>query len=130
MLVLRIPRSPDGPLGMLALVTRLGGGLDPKVHQGVGYSLRPEWTIDDQPFATAETCAAGWWLVRREPLAATLNRTYGAQDALLGDGTSTRAPRRSAAEIAFDTLCWHRVHGERLLAGAWDWSRSQQSVSK
>src|SRR5207249_444360 len=86
--------------------------------------LRPEWTIDDQPFATEESCAAGWWLVRREPLPTTLNRTYGDQDAALGPGRSGRPARRSAAEITFDTLCWQRVHGERLLATSWDWSRS------
>ena len=124
LLVLRVPRSPDGPLTMLALAARLGGGLDPKVHKGAGYLLRPEWTIDDQPFACAETCAAGWWLVRREPLAATLNRNYNAQDTVIGDGAPGRPPRRSAPEIAFDTLCWQRAHGERLLANAWDWSRS------
>lgn len=127
MLVLRVPRAPDGPLTMLHLVERLGGGLDPKVHQGVGYSLRDEWTIDAQSFATADTCPAGWWLVRRTPLAATCNRTYGAQDALLGDSSPGRPRRRSAVEIAFDTLLWHRVRGERLLAGAWDWSRSESN---
>ena len=125
LLVLRVPRTPERPLTMLELVARLGGGgLDPKVHKGVGYMLRPEWTIDEQPFATADTCAAGWWLVRRDPLPATLNRIYSAQETALGAAPADRPRRRSAAEIAFDTLCWHRVHGERLLASAWDWSRS------
>ena len=124
MLVLRVPRDPDGPLTMLRLAERLGQGLDPSVHKGVGYSLRPEWTIDDQPFATEETCAAGWWLVRREPLPATLNRPYLAQDERLGAAVAGRPRRRSAVEIAFDTLCWQRAHGERLLVNAWDWSRS------
>jgi hypothetical protein len=126
LLVLRVPRDPDGPLTMLALAKRLGG-LDPKVHTGVGYSLRDEWTIDTQPFATDDTCTAGWWLVRRAPLPATCNRTYRAQDdALAGLGTAAngRPARRSAIEIAFDTLLWHRVRGERLLAQTWDWSRS------
>jgi hypothetical protein len=131
LLVLRVPRTAGGPLTMLGLAACLGGGLDPKVHKGTGYTLRPEWTIDDQPFATTETCAAGWWLVQRAPLPATLNRNYNAQDAVLlrnprnpRNGTSDRPVRRSAPEIAFDTLCWQHVHGERLLAGAWDWSRS------
>jgi hypothetical protein len=125
-LVLRVPRDPDQPLTMLALAERLQGGLDPKVHKGVGYSLRDEWTIDTQPFATNDTCAAGWWLVRRRPLPATLNRGYRAQEdvlATLGAGDA-RPARRSAVEIAYDTLLWHRVRGERLLADAWDWSRS------
>jgi len=124
MLVLRIPRDPEGPLTMLRLAARLGSGLDPSVHKGSGYLLRPEWTIDDQPFASTEACAAGWWLVRRAPLPITLNRSYAAQDAALGADSAPRPRRRSAPEIAFDTLLWHRVHGERLLASAWDWSRS------
>jgi len=128
MLVLRLPRDPDGPLTMLRLGGRVGGGLDPKVHKGVGYLLRDEWTIDDQPFAAAETCRTGWWLVRREPLPATFNRGYREQDAVLaalGPTPPERARRRSAVEIAFDTLCWQRAHGEHLLGGAWDWSRSE-----
>ena len=124
MLVLRVPRTPDGPLTMLRLAACLGGGLDPKVHSGVGYLLRPEWTIDDQPFATVETCVPGWWLVRRTPLPATLNRRYAEQETALGSTAPGRPRRRSAPEIAFDTLCWQRVHGERLLADCWDWSRS------
>jgi len=102
MLVLRVPRDPEGPLTMLRLAARLRTGLDPAVHKGVGYLLRPEWTIDDQPFAAEETCTVGWRLVRREPLAETLNRAYADQERVL----------------------WERVHGERLLAAAWDWSRS------
>jgi len=123
-LVLRIPRSPAGPLTMVGLATRFGGGLDPRVHKGTGYMLRPEWTIDDQPFAVEETCAAGWWLVRREPLPTTLNRTYNQQEDALGATPGGRPRRRSAAEIAFDALCWQRAHGEHLLARTWDWSRS------
>jgi len=127
MLVLRVPRDPDGPLTMIALSRRLAGGLDPKVHTGVGYMLRDEWTIDTQPFATTDTCSAGWWLVRRAPVPATYNRGHRAQDdmlAALGAVVEGRPRRRSAVEIAFDTLLWHRVRGERLLADAWDWSRS------
>jgi hypothetical protein len=123
MLVLRLPRSPDGPLSILALAGQIGG-IDPAAHKGVGYSLRPEWTIDGQPFATEETCAAGWWLVRREPARETLNRTYQAQDAVLGAHAPGRPHRRSAVEIVYDTLLWERVHGERLLANTWDWSRT------
>jgi len=123
MLVLRVPRAPEGALSILALATRLGG-LDPATHKGVGYSLRPEWTIDEQPFASEETCTAGWWLVRREPVPETRNRTYQGQDAVLGTHAPGRPHRRSAVEIAYDTLLWERVHGERLLATAWDWSRT------
>ncbi len=126
-LVLRVPRDPTGPLTMLRLAERLHGGLDPKVHKGVGYLLRDEWTIDAQPFATEDVPAAGWWLVRRTPLAATRNLGYRAQDdalAALAPARNGRPRRRSAVEIAYDTLLWHHVRGERLLADAWDWSRS------
>jgi hypothetical protein len=113
---------------MLRLAERLAGGLDPKVHKGVGYLLRDEWTIDAQPFATTETCPSGWRLVRRDPLPATFNLGYRAQDevlATLPPAHPTVPRRRSGVEIAWDTLLWHRTHDERLLAGAWDWSRSE-----
>ncbi len=127
LLVLRVPRDPEGPLTMLRLAARLAGGLDPRVHTGVGYLLRDEWTIDPQPFAAEETCAAGWYLVRREPLPATLNRGYREQDQILAELGPARdgvPRRRRAVEIAWDTLLWERARGERLLAGCWDWSRS------
>jgi hypothetical protein len=127
LLVLRVPRDATGPLTMLQLGERLAGGFDPRVHTGVGYALRDEWTIDTQAFATADTCAAGWYLVRRSLLPATANRVYREQDAVLAalGGSRPGVPRRrSAVEIAWDTLLWERSRGERLLAGAWDWSRS------
>src|SRR3989442_13368057 len=96
MLVLRVPRDPEGPLTMLRLAARLRAGLDPAVHKGVGYLLRPEWTIDDQPFAAEETCTAGWWLVRREPLREALHRAYADQERLLGGASPDRPRRRSA----------------------------------
>jgi len=130
MLVLRVGRLSGQPLTMMGLGAALGGGLDPRVHRGVGYSLRDEWIIDTQPFATQETCEAGWYLVRRTLLPATCNRLYRLQDDLLAalpDGQLRRPRRRSAIEIAFDTLLWHRARGERLLADAWDWSRTPSS---
>ena len=128
-LVLRVPRDPEQPLTMLALAGRLQGGLDPKVHKGVGYSLRDEWTIDSQPFAGTETPVAGWYLVHQRPLPATFNRLYRDQDVLLGGLPSGngRPHRRSAIEIAYDTLLWQRARGARLLANAWDWSRTPSS---
>jgi hypothetical protein len=129
-LVLRIPRDPEGPLTMLRLAERLAGGFDPRVHQGVGYLLRDEWTIDAQGFATRDTCAAGWRLVRRAPLPGSLNRTYRGQDALLAQLGPSRPDvprRRSAVEVAWDTLLWDHARGERLLGDVWDWSRSESS---
>ncbi len=129
-LVLRVPRDAQAPLTMLRLAEHLAGGLDPRVHRGVGYLLRDEWTVDEQPFATEETCPAGWRLVRREPLPATFNLGYRAQDevlAALGPATPAVPRRRSAVEIAWDTLLWQRAHGEHLLRTSWDWSRSEST---
>lgn len=129
LLVLRVARDPEGPLTMLRLETRCGG-LHPKVHQGVGYLLRDEWTIDGQPFAVQETPTAGWYLVRRSPHPATVNRTYRAQEAQLRTLESRRdgvPPRRSAVEAAFDLLCWYRHTGERLLPDTFDWTRSRST---
>jgi hypothetical protein len=129
-LVLRVPRDTGGPLTMLRLAEHLAGGLDPRVHKGVGYLLRDEWTVDAQPFATHESCAAGWYLVRRDPLPATLNVGYREQDAALAALGPTRPGvprRRSGVEIAWDTILWQRARDERLLASAWDWSRSESN---
>lgn len=129
-LVLRVPRDPDGPLTMMRLAERLGGGYDPKVHKGVGYALRDEWTIDIQAFATEDTAAAGWYLVRRALLKSTCNKPYREQDAALaalGAGRAGVPQRRSAIEVAFDTLVWSKARGERLLADGWDWTRSASS---
>lgn len=129
MLVLRIARVANAPLTLLALGARLQGALDPKVHRGVGYSLRDEWTIDTQPFAAAETCTTGWYLVHQHLLPDTCNRLYRLQDAVLATLPcgSGRPRRRSAIEIAYDTLLWQRARGARLLADAWDWSRTPSS---
>jgi hypothetical protein len=129
MLVLRIPRLGGAPITLLSLAARLSGALDPKVHTGVGYSLRDEWTIDTQPFAGAETPVAGWYLVHQRLLPATCNRLYREQDGLLATlpGGNGRPRRRSAIEIAYDTLLWQRARGSRLLADVWDWSRTPSS---
>lgn len=125
MLVLRLGHDAAGPLTIVRLGQLLPDGLDPRVHTGVGYALRDEWTIDTQPLGTTETCVPGWALVRRTPLPATLNRTRDAQDAVLAAlPAGTRPARRSAVEIVWDTLLWRGARGERLLADAWDWSRS------
>ena len=129
MLVLRVDRDAETPLTMLRLAERLADRFDPKVHRGVGYALRDEWTIDTQAFAAAETCTPGWYLVRRTVDPETCNRLYRVQDEVLArHAAGTRRPRRrSAIEIAYDTLVWQQARGERLLADAWDWSRTPSS---
>src|SRR2546425_777389 len=103
MLVLRVPRDPEGPLTMLRLAARLRAGLDPAVHKGVGYLLRPEWTIDDQPFAAEETCTAGCGSSRtRAPFASA--RWACARNTSAAAGTSTPTSVTSARSPAREGL--------------------------
>jgi hypothetical protein len=128
LLVLRVARDPSGPITMLGLAARLANALDPKVHKGVGYQLRDEWVIDGQPFAEQETPETGWRLVARVPDTRTLGKTYRLQDAAMAPvaAATTRCPvRRSAVEIAWDTLLWREVSGHHLLSAHWDWSRTE-----
>jgi hypothetical protein len=128
LLVLRVARDPSGPITMLRLAERLGNALDPKVHKGVGYQLRDEWVIDGQPFAEEETPVTGWRLVTRVPDARTLGKTYRLQEAAMASLalSTTRCPvRRSAVEIAWDSLLWREVSGHHLLSAHWDWSRTE-----
>jgi len=128
LLVLRVDRDPTGPITMLRLAERLGNALDPKVHKGVGYQLRDEWVIDGQPFAERETPEVGWRLVARDLDPRTIGKVYRLQNAALAElqAETTRCPvRRSAVEIAWDTLLWREVSGQHLLAAHWDWSRTE-----
>ena len=81
-----------------------------------------------QAFAESETPEAGWALAIKEPWQATLNQTYDrASEALAsfpGGTGAMRWRRRRAVEIVLDCLVVAAVRGERLLAGAWDWSSS------
>jgi len=125
LLVFRVSGPKSRPLTIVRLGTLIPDALDPHAHTGVGYALRDEWTLESQSFATEEAPSPGWALVRKEPLADTFNKTRIVQDGVLaGLPHGARAVRRSAVEIVYDTLVWHGVHGERLLADAWDWSRS------
>ena len=68
------------------------------------------------------SAAVGYWVGtgsrdEPEPLAGASHFL----EHLLFKGTQ----RRTAVEIAWDTLLWHRTHDERLLGDAWDWSHSE-----
>jgi hypothetical protein len=60
-LVLRVPRDPDGPLTMLALSKRLSGGLDPKVHTASATAAR---RMDRPAVRHRGHVRHRWWLVR------------------------------------------------------------------
>src|SRR5262249_16994485 len=118
-LVLRVPRDAHGPLTMLRLAERLAGGLDPQVAQGGGVLLGGHGTHGAQPLAAHGPRPAGGAAGRRG------RPVEGGVVAEVAGGHAGVPGRRSGVEIAWDTLLWHRTHSERLLAGAWDWSRSE-----
>lgn len=127
LLVFRVPADAEGPLTVLRLAARFPGAIQAKLMKGVGYLLKDEWTLDQEPFASRDTCRLGWRLVCREPIAATRNLSYELQDAALARyavsvGLAGALSRRSGIEIVYDTLLLDRAHGLRLLADAWDWS--------
>lgn len=127
LLVFRTPTDGDAPLTVLRLLERFPGAIDAKLMQGVGYLLKDEWTLDQEPFAARDTCRLEWRLVHREPVPETRNLTYALQDAALAryaasHGVAGRARRRSGIAIVYDTILFARARGVRLLEHAWDWS--------
>lgn len=126
-LVYRVENDAAAPLTIMRLLERFPETIEPKLMKGVGYQLKDEWTVGSEPFASTSTCRVGWRLVHGAPVAATCNRTYDQQEAILADyaaslGLGGALVRRSAVEIVYDTILLGRAHGTRLLERAWDWS--------
>jgi hypothetical protein len=127
LLVFRTPTDGTAPLTVLHMLERFPGAIQAKLLKGVGYLLKDEWTLDQEPFAANETCALGWRLVHREPIADTYNLIYDLQDAALARyaariGLDGRLRRRTGVAIVYDTILFARTHGVRLLERTWDWS--------
>ena len=100
--------------------------------KGVGYQLRDEWTLRDEPFAQSATCRLEWRLVQPTPLPATCNLTYAAQnEALERYASSTDSVghlvRRSAVEAVYDTVLLALANGTRTLERSWDWTSTVTS---
>jgi len=126
-LLFRVPTDGAAPLTVLRLRERFPNAIQPKLFKGVGYLLKDEWTLDQEPFAATATCRLEWRLVHRAPVPSTCNLSYELQDAALARyavsiGLESRLHRRSGIEIVYDTIIFERARGERLLARAWDWS--------
>jgi hypothetical protein len=126
LLVFRTPTDGDAPLTLMRLLERFPGAIQAKLLKGVGYLLKDEWTLDQEPFAARDTCRPEWRLVHREPIAETRNLSYALQDAALsryaeGAGLAA-AHRRSGIAMVYDTLLFARAHGVKLLEHTWDWS--------
>ena len=132
LLVFRTPTDGGAPLTLLRLLERFPGSIAAKLMKGVGYLLKDEWTLDQEPFTHADTCPVAWRLVHREPIPTTRNLSYELQDAALAryaESVETGGPmrRRSGIAMVYDTLLFQRAHGVRLLERAWDWSDTPTS---
>jgi hypothetical protein len=127
LLVFRVPADAAGPLTVLRLIERFPGTVPERLLRGVGYQLKDEWTLAAEPFAATATCRLEWRLVHRAPVPATCNLSYDLQDAALARyaaeiGLAGGLRRRSAVEMLYDCVLFHRARGIRLLERHWDWS--------
>ena len=128
-LVLRAARASGEPLTLLRLIRQFPDAFDRSFLDKMGYQLKSEWGIALEPLAAVDTCRPQWALVRKHIWEETQNlayeeqalrlQAYGAQHAGRG-----MVRRRTAVEIAFDVIAYHRVRGVRLLHDSWDWSSS------
>ncbi len=126
-LVFRTDKVGAMPLTLMQLAERFPEAIQAGLLKGVGYQLKDEWTVPQEPFATTATSRPGWRLVHRSPVPSTCNLTYHQQAAALtryaeAIGMAGRLGRRSAIEAAYDTVVLARAHGTRVLEHAWDWS--------
>jgi hypothetical protein len=125
-LVLRTDAEGDVPLTLGRLIERFPETLQPGLRKGVGYQLKDEWTVLQEPLTGSATCRPGWALVHASPIAVTCNLNYEQQDGALArydpDQNGATFSRRSAVEAAYDTILLHRAHARRLLIDAFDWS--------
>jgi hypothetical protein len=130
MLIFRVPSDGTAPLTVLRLLERFPDVIQAKLMKGVGYLLKDEWTLEQEPFAHEATCALGWRLVHREPIPATRNLNYDLQDAALARyaaslGLDGKLVRRSGIEMVYDTVLIARARSIRLLERTWDWSNTR-----
>jgi hypothetical protein len=127
LLVFRTPTDGAAPFTVLRLLERFPDAIQAKLLKGVGYLLKDEWTLDQEPFAGRDTCRLEWRLVHRELVPETRNLSYALQDAALARyaaslGQAGTLRRRSGVAIVYDTILFARVRGVHLLEHTWDWS--------
>jgi len=129
-LILRAARCNGEPLTLQWLINRFSTAFDRSLLRKMGYQLKDDWGIELEPLATTAVCRSQWALVQRVILEPTRNLSYDEQDEELERyaqqrGASGKLRRRTAIEIAFDTLAVYHARGERLLADTWDWSATR-----
>jgi hypothetical protein len=127
LLVFRAASDGAGPLTVLRLAERYPETVQPGLLKGVGYQLKDEWTVSQEPFASSAVPRTGWRLVHASPVPSTCNLSYELQSAALARyaeslGLGDALHRRSAIEAVYDTIMLARARGTRLLERAWDWS--------
>ena len=126
-LVFRAATDGTAPLTVLRLAERFPETVQPGLLKGVGYQLKDEWTVAQEPFASGDACRPGWRLVHATPVPSTCNLSYELQSAALARyaeslGLAGALRRRSAIEAVYDTIMLARARGIRLLERGWDWS--------
>src|SRR5262249_10330778 len=125
MLVFRLARDAKGPLTIERLIEVFAHAFEPKLLTKVGYTLRDEWGILLEPLAKTETCAVGWHLAHKAPVAATCNLSYYEQQAALHKRGHSVERRRTAVEATLDVVLYQACRGERLLQQSFDWTSSR-----
>lgn len=125
-LVFRMDMDGTVPFTLARLIERFPETLQAGLRKGVGYQLKDEWTVLQEPLTGSVTPRAGWALVHALPVAVTYNLNYEQQDGALArynaEQNDASFSRRTAVEAAYDTILLNRAHGTRLLANAFDWS--------
>lgn len=126
MLVWRAGLCGSGALTIERMIQLQPTAFDASFLDAVGYQLRAEWGIRSEPLSGSETCEAGWYLVRKDPLPASLNLDYDGQERALAAHAqqASGARRRTATEAVYDTLLCRIGAGRPILASMWDWTTS------
>lgn len=127
LLIFRTPTDGTRPLTLMRMLECFPETVQPQLLKGVGYQLKDEWTVSQEPFAANATCRSGWRLVHRSPVPETCNLNYEQQDVALERyaralGLPAGLSRRSAIEAVYDTILLKRARGTHLLEHEWDWS--------
>ncbi|MBI3786250.1 MAG: hypothetical protein HY270_22915 [Deltaproteobacteria bacterium] len=132
MLVLRLDRAAaDSSLTIQDLIRRYPQAFDARFLRKMGYQLKDEWGIELEPSAAVDTCTTGWALVRKAPIDSSCNLSYDEQEPRLRSYAeelgvaATAVRRRTAVEIAYDTVLYFAARNIRLLEKAWDWSSTR-----
>jgi DNA polymerase III delta prime subunit len=105
------------------------------------HSSSEDWYVDEKFYETAGVgeIKLQWALVKKEVLDGSLNQTWNDQATLLKKyqgglkrrgATSADIKRRTATEVAWDTMLYYTNTGERLLVSVYDWGQTRASLGR